>query len=91
MVRMDFLKARPLLSRATYYGVLLALWLYTLAWIVAFMALIRYAAHVNWLVLGAFAVVLLLGTPSIRDLVKTYARYKESWNEYHRASSSELR
>lgn len=90
MLRTDFLKRRPLISRAAYHGIVLALWLYTFTWVVAFMALVRYAERMHWLILGAFALVLLLGTPSLRDLVKSYDGYKESWDEYNRAGKSEV-
>ena len=89
MVKTDFLKARPLLPSITYYGVILGFWLYTFAWVMAFVALFRYSEQIHWLILAAFAVILFLGVPSLRDLVRSYDVYKQEWEEFNRARDSE--
>jgi thiol:disulfide interchange protein len=83
MVKADFLKDVSLLSPAAYYTILTALWLYTLIWFSAWMALVRYSQQLHWALLLALAIVLFLSAPSIRDLIRPYAKYKDFWTSHN--------
>ncbi len=67
---------KALISRRKYLIILTACWIYTFIWITA-LILIWYFWNVPVLYKLLVNGILILGTPAITDLTKSYEKYKE--------------
>jgi len=81
-----FLRANRPLTRRAYLGVLTAFWLYAFAWAVAVFLVVH-----NWQKLGGvsaslLSVVLLAVTPTLGDLTRSYAAYRQWWDKQHQST-----
>lgn len=84
-MKLLFFKSRistSLLSRKAYYTVNVASWCYAIAWLVSLCFLWYYWEIPLW---GKIALnfTLIMFTPALRDLAKSYGQYKREWEQEH--------
>ena len=73
------LRAKKLLSRRQYDQRLLLLWALAAIWVMGSIALVMYWNVVPWQMKALAVILLILGTPALSDMFRSYARYTEKW------------
>ncbi len=75
-------KTEPL-SKSKYWIINIILWLYTILW---FSALIFtwYSWDVSFLYKFVVTAILVIGTPTLSDLIKSYGKYKDEWESMYK-------
>ena len=72
--------------RKTYYMVYMLGWLYTIAWLVSLFLLWYYWDTALWFKIGV-NFILIVFTPTLRNLAKPYGQYKIEWEKKQGKSS----
>lgn len=73
------LRTTKLLTSQQYWRRLTLLWVYSLAWIAGIAALATYWRKLPWPVSLILAIILMLGTPALSDMLRSYAQYRQKW------------
>lgn len=73
------LRGKKLLSRQQYNQWLLLLWIIAAIWVMGSIALATYWNVLPWQMKVLAVVILVLGTPALSDMFRSYARYREKW------------
>jgi membrane protein implicated in regulation of membrane protease activity len=77
------------LSRKKYRLIMIALWLYTAMWILI-LIFMHYWGVSYWIKLPIYF-LLIVGTPSLSDLIKPYERYEKEWQMQQEAARNIIR
>jgi len=73
-----FTMSKSLLSKKVYYAFNILAWCYSIAWLSCLLFVWYYWETTLWIKI-ALNLVLIVVTPSLSDLTKSYGQYKKEW------------
>ena len=77
---LPFFKRKGLLNRKQYWTSIIICWVYTVSWIIILFSIWYFWDAGLWYKL-IVNFILILFTPALSDLFKTYEKYKIEWEE----------
>ena len=78
----DWKKTEPM-SRPKYWIINIVLWLYTILWF-SVLIFIWYGWDVSFWYKFVVTIILVIGTPTLSDLIKSYEKYKKEWEAMYK-------
>lgn len=70
------------LGRGHYYALNVVAWCYAIVWLVCLFLVWYYWEVTLWIKIGLNLVLIML-TPALNDLAKSYGKYKAEWEQEH--------